>query len=79
MLGNPGIPRGEYAHSDRWSFRDSGEFFFIVYNDIDESLADLYAGNPAGSSDVFGLPISFLLLLVCLIGLYARRLGGTDT
>ena len=36
--------RGEYAMSDRWSFRASGEFFFIEYDDIDGSLVDLYAG-----------------------------------
>lgn len=36
--------RGEYALSDRWSFRASGEFFFIEYEDIDGSLVDLYAG-----------------------------------
>ena len=36
--------RGEYALSDRWSFRASGEFFFIEYDDIDGSLVDLYAG-----------------------------------
>ena len=36
--------RGEYALSDRWSFRGSGEFFFIEYEDIDGSLVDLYAG-----------------------------------
>lgn len=36
--------RGEYALSDRWSFRASGEFFFIEYEDVDGSLVDLYAG-----------------------------------
>jgi len=36
--------RGEYALSDRWSFRASGEFFFIEYEDVEGSLVDLYAG-----------------------------------
>jgi hypothetical protein len=36
--------RGEYELTDKWSFRASGEFFFIEYNDIDGSLVDLYAG-----------------------------------
>ena len=36
--------RGEYAISERWSFRASGEFFALEYEDIDGSLVDLYAG-----------------------------------
>lgn len=36
--------RGEYALSDRWSFRASGEFFFIEYENVDGSLVDFYAG-----------------------------------
>lgn len=36
--------RGEYALSDRWSIRASGEFFFIEYDNVDGSLVDLYAG-----------------------------------
>lgn len=36
--------RGEYALSDRWTFRGSGEFFFLEYGDIDGALVDLYAG-----------------------------------
>jgi hypothetical protein len=36
--------RGEYALSDRWSFRASGEFFFVEYENVDGSLVDLYAG-----------------------------------
>jgi hypothetical protein len=36
--------RGEYALSDRWSFRASSEFFALEYNDVDGSLIDLYAG-----------------------------------
>ncbi len=36
--------RGQYELADRWTFRASGEFFFIEYEDIDGSLVDLYAG-----------------------------------
>jgi len=36
--------RGERRLSDRWSFRASGEFFFIEYDNIDGSLVDVYAG-----------------------------------
>jgi len=36
--------RGEYALSERWSVRASGEFFFIEYDNVDGSLVDLYAG-----------------------------------
>ena len=36
--------RGHYEFADRWTFRASGEFFFIEYEDIDGSLVDLYAG-----------------------------------
>lgn len=36
--------RGEYRLSDKWSFRASGEFFFLSYDQYDGSLTDLYAG-----------------------------------
>lgn len=36
--------RGEHKLSDRWTFRASGEFFFVEYDDVDGSLVDLYAG-----------------------------------
>jgi hypothetical protein len=36
--------RGEYRISDKWSFRASGEFFALEYQDFDGSLIDLYAG-----------------------------------
>ena len=36
--------RGEYALSDRWSFRASGEFFFVDFEDVGGSLVDIYAG-----------------------------------
>jgi len=36
--------RGERKLSDRWTFRASGEFFFVEYNDVDGSFVDVYAG-----------------------------------
>lgn len=36
--------RGEYQLSEKWSFRASGEFFYLEYQDFDGSLTDLYAG-----------------------------------
>ena len=36
--------RGEYAFNDKWSFRASGEFFFVEYEGVEGSLVDLYAG-----------------------------------
>ena len=36
--------RGERRLSDRWSFRASGEFFFLEYDNLDGSLVDVYAG-----------------------------------
>ena len=36
--------RGEYQFADRWTFRGSGEFFFVEVNDIKGSLVDIYLG-----------------------------------
>ncbi len=36
--------RGEYRFAEKWSFRASGEFFALEYQDFDGSLIDLYAG-----------------------------------
>lgn len=36
--------RGEYEFADKWSFRASGEFFVVEFDDIEGSLVDLYAG-----------------------------------
>lgn len=36
--------RGEYEFADKWTFRASGEFFFVEFDDIDGSLVDIYAG-----------------------------------
>jgi len=35
--------RGIYAFAERWTFRASGEFFFIEFDHIKGSLVDLYA------------------------------------
>jgi len=51
--------RGEYALSDRWSFRASGEFFFIEYENIDGSLVDIYAGFDYSVLDHMSIGIGF--------------------
>lgn len=51
--------RGEYALSDRWSFRASGEFFFIEYDDIDGSLIDIYAGLDYRVLDNLSIGVGF--------------------
>jgi hypothetical protein len=51
--------RGEYALSDRWSFRASGEFFFIEYEDIDGSLVDIYAGFDYSVLDNMSIGVGF--------------------
>ena len=51
--------RGEYALSDRWSFRASGEFFFVEYDNVDGSLVDIYAGFDYSIRDHLSLGIGF--------------------
>jgi hypothetical protein len=51
--------RGEYALSDRWSFRASGEFFFVEYDDVDGSLVDIYAGFDYSILDHLSIGIGF--------------------
>ena len=51
--------RGEYALSDRWKFRASGEFFFIEYQNIDGSLIDIYAGVDYGVTDSLSIGLGF--------------------
>ncbi len=36
--------RGQYDLTERWTFRASGEFFYLEFEDADGSLVDLYAG-----------------------------------
>lgn len=51
--------RGQYALSDRWSFRASGEFFFIEYDNIDGSLVDVYAGLDYHVLDFLSIGLGF--------------------
>jgi hypothetical protein len=51
--------RGERKLSDRWTFRASGEFFFVEYDNIDGSLVDLYAGFDFSVLDNLSLGIGF--------------------
>lgn len=51
--------RGERKLSERWTFRASGEFFFIEYDNIDGSLVDLYAGFDYRVLDNLSLGIGF--------------------
>lgn len=51
--------RGERKLSERWTFRASGEFFFIEYDNIDGSLVDLYAGFDYSVLDNLSLGIGF--------------------
>ena len=51
--------RGERKLSDRWTFRASGEFFFVEYDDIDGSLVDLYAGLDYSLRDNLALGFGF--------------------
>jgi len=51
--------RGERKLSERWTFRASGEFFFIEYDNIDGSLVDLYAGFDYSVLNNMSLGIGF--------------------
>jgi hypothetical protein len=51
--------RGQYALSDRWTFRASGEFFFVEYENVDGSLVDIYAGFDYRVLDHLSLGIGF--------------------
>ena len=51
--------RGERKLSERWTFRASGEFFFVEYDNIDGSLVDLYAGFDYSVFDNLSLGIGF--------------------
>ena len=51
--------RGQYEFADRWTFRASGEFFFIEYEDIDGSLVDLYAGVDYRVIDNMSIGLAF--------------------
>ena len=51
--------RGEHKLSDRWTFRASGEFFVVEYDNIDGSLVDLYAGFDYRVMDKMSVGIGF--------------------
>jgi hypothetical protein len=56
--------RGEYVLSDRWTFRASGEFFFYEVDNVDGSLADLYAGFDYSLRDNLALGFGFNSVIV---------------
>ena len=47
--------RGEYEFADKWTFRASGEFFFVEFDDVEGSLVDLYAGLDYSISDTIAV------------------------
>lgn len=51
--------RGQRKLSDRWTFRASGEFFFVEYDNVDGSLVDLYAGLDYRLRDGIALGFGF--------------------
>lgn len=51
--------RGKRKLSERWTFRASGEFFFVEYDNIDGSLVDIYAGFDYSVLDNLSLGIGF--------------------
>lgn len=51
--------RGQWKLSDRWTFRASGEFFFVEYDNVDGSLVDVYAGLDFSVRDGVALGFGF--------------------
>ncbi len=47
--------RGQYELSDRWTFRASGEFFFVEFDGIEGSLTDVYAALDYALNDSISL------------------------
>ena len=70
--------RGEYALSDRWSFRASGEFFFIEYDNIDGSLVDIYAGLDYRVLDNLSIGAGFNSVTIDVDASRNRFEGGLD-
>ena len=70
--------RGEYALSDRWSFRASGEFFFIEYDDIDGSLVDIYAGLDYRVLDNLSIGLGFNSVTIDVDATQSDFEGGLD-
>lgn len=70
--------RGEYAFSDRWSFRASGEFFFVEYNNVDGSLVDLYAGVDYGMRDNLSIGLGINSVSIDVEATKSRFAGAID-
>jgi len=70
--------RGEYALSDRWAFRASGEFFFVEYDNIDGSLVDLYAGFDYSVLDNLSLGIGFNSVTMAVDATKSKFKGTLD-
>jgi opacity protein-like surface antigen len=70
--------RGEYAFSDRWSFRASGEFFFVEYENIDGSLVDLYAGIDYRVLDNMSVGLGFNSVTIDVDASKSNFDGGLD-
>ena len=70
--------RGEYALSDRWSFRASGEFFFVEYDNVDGSLVDLYAGFDYSILDNLSIGIGFNRVTIDIDAAKNRFRGTLD-
>ena len=70
--------RGEYALSDRWSFRASGEFFFVEYDNVDGSLVDIYAGFDYSILDNLSIGIGFNRVTIDVDAAKSRFRGTLD-
>jgi hypothetical protein len=70
--------RGEHRLSDRWTFRASGEFFFVEYDNIDGSLVDLYAGFDYSVLDNLSLGIGFNSVTLDVDATKSGFSGGLD-
>jgi hypothetical protein len=70
--------RGERNLSERWTFRASGEFFFVEYDNIDGSLVDIYAGFDYSIFDKMSLGIGFNSVALNVDVTKSRYKGGFD-
>jgi hypothetical protein len=70
--------RGEYALSARWSFRASGEFFFVEYDNVDGSLVDIYAGFDYSIVDNLSIGIGFNRVTIDIDAAKNRFRGTLD-
>ena len=67
--------RGQYRLSDKWTFRASGEFFGMKYDEFDGSMIDLYAGIEYQVSDRTSLGFGMNSVTIDL-GIEASDLNG---